>query len=107
MMLPVLNRIKTHGYCQGCFQAKYSSSPLWLLFLSCIQNSFPLLICHFPANHCFSCMISSETSLDLAAFLSVTEKRNVSGAHAAKKVDSCVNYHLAFICLACGEYTRR
>ena len=52
-------------------------------------------------------MISSETSLDLAAFLSVIEKRNVSGAHAAKKVDSCVNYRLAFTGLACGEYTGR
>lgn len=107
MTLPVLNRIKTHCYCQARFQTKCSSSPLWLPFLSGIQNSFPLLICHFPANHCFTCMISSETSLDLAAFLSVTEKRNVSGAYAAEKVDSCVNYHLAFICLACGEYTCR
>lgn len=103
MTLPVLNRRKAHCYCQACFQTKYASSPLWLPFLSGIQNSFPVLICHFPANHCFTCMIASETSLDFTAFPSVAEKRNVS----AEKVDSCVNYHLAFICLACGEHTCR
>lgn len=85
MTLPTLNRIKTHCYCQACFQTKYSSSPLWLPFLSRIQNSFPLQICHLPANHCFTCMISSETSLDLAAFLSVTEKRNVSWCLCCKE----------------------
>lgn len=71
------------------------------------SEQLPFADLPFSCKSLFPCMISSETSFDLAAFLSVIEKRNVSGAHAAEKVDSCVNYRLAFICLACGEYTGR
>lgn len=97
MTLPVLSRIKTHCCCQAYFHSTYSSSPLWLPFLSGVHHSFPLLTCYFPANHCFTCVIPSETSLGPSCLSLCSEKRNVSGACAVEKVDSCVNYHLAFI----------
>lgn len=106
MTLHVLNRTKAHHCCQSCFKLSIYLLPCGCHFLSGVQKSIPL-----PRT------ISQYIALWLAwflerqaqiwmLFLAVIEKRDVSGACSDKKVDSCVNYQLPFICLVHGDTHR-
>lgn len=101
MTLHVLNRRKAPCCCQSCL------NPVFICFFA----DAIFYLAFRRAYFCQHIVLWLAWFLERQAqtwmlFLTVVEKRDVSGACSDKKVDSCVNYQLPFICLVHGDTHR-
>lgn len=106
MTLHVLNRTKAHCCCQSCFKPSIYLLLCGCHFLSGVQKSIPL---PHTISQCIALWLArflERQAQTWMLFLAVVEKKDVSGACSDKKVDSCVNYQLPFICLVRGDTHR-